>query len=370
MSDENVERARALALEFDLTYLRERNTCASEAEARTAGWLAVARASRPREAGKVETKPEVVCLCGSTRFIDTFQAEYGRLTDEGKIVLTVGRVVPQSEQALGSTRKVALDALHLRKIDLADRVLVLNVGGYVGPSTRREIAYAKECGKPIDLLYPDAGLDGLPPPVAPEACPVRWIACPNGDHYDERAVTTEVEAEAMSHADTMNSDAPDDEEWGVIPLYAQPASATADGGSLVDAVERVLLTAEPEACPVARVWIIVDRNNDRVAHDFTLQRAEEEATKMNRERHHSGAGGPYRVVPLYAAAPARAAGREGAREACPRLRWLAEMLDRHAQIENGDPENGPSLDSSRLADEIAARFATPASAAGGGGGAK
>ena len=117
----------------------------------------------PATVDAAAVRPEVVCLCGSTRFIDTFSEQYGRLTDEGKIVLTVGRVVPQSEQALGSPRKAALDVLHLRKIDLADRVLVLNVGGYVGPSTRREIAYAKERGKPINLLYPDAGLDGAAP---------------------------------------------------------------------------------------------------------------------------------------------------------------------------------------------------------------
>lgn len=120
-------------------------------------------AAPPATGDAAAVRPEVVCLCGSTRFIDTFAEQYGRLTDEGKIVLTVGRVVPQSEQALGSPRKAALDTLHLRKIDLADRVLVLNVGGYVGPSTRREIAYAKERGKPIDLLYPDAGLDGVAP---------------------------------------------------------------------------------------------------------------------------------------------------------------------------------------------------------------
>ncbi len=120
-------------------------------------------AAPPATGDAAAVRPEVVCLCGSTRFIDTFAEQYGRLTDEGKIVLTVGRVVPQSEQALGSPRKAALDVLHLRKIDLADRVLVLNVGGYVGPSTRREIAYAKERGKPIDLLYPDAGLDGAAP---------------------------------------------------------------------------------------------------------------------------------------------------------------------------------------------------------------
>ena len=120
-------------------------------------------AAPPATGDAAAVRPEVVCLCGSTRFIDTFSEQYGRLTDEGKIVLTVGRVVPQSEQALGSPRKAALDVLHLRKIDLADRVLVLNVGGYVGPSTRREIAYAKERGKPINLLYPDAGLDGAAP---------------------------------------------------------------------------------------------------------------------------------------------------------------------------------------------------------------
>ena len=133
-------------------------------------------------------KTEIVCLCGSTRFIDTFTEQYGRLTDEGKIVLSVGRVVPQSEQALGSARKVALDELHLRKIDLCDRVLVLNVGGYVGTSTRREIAYAKERGKPIDLLYPDAGLDGSAPAPsreAPEAGSAETMYFADGDAIKE-----------------------------------------------------------------------------------------------------------------------------------------------------------------------------------------
>lgn len=194
----------------------------------------LARAARPREAGKGETKPEVVCLCGSTRFIETFQAEYGRLTDEGKIVLTVGRVVPQSEQALGSTRKVALDALHLRKIDLADRVLVLNVGGYVGPSTRREIAYAKECGKPIDLLYPDAGLDGLPPPLAPEACPVAekplaWTAFSESSSWT--GVWCKTREGAQERVDEFKRRWPKTGPYRVVPLYATPASAAGREGA-------------------------------------------------------------------------------------------------------------------------------------------
>ena len=51
-------------------------------------------------------------------------------------------------------QKTLLDALHLRKIDLADRVLVVNPGGYIGESTSREIAYAQATGKPISFTEP------------------------------------------------------------------------------------------------------------------------------------------------------------------------------------------------------------------------
>lgn len=47
-----------------------------------------------------------------------------------------------------------LDMLHLRKIDLADRVLVINPGGYIGESTSREIAYARANGKPVSFTDP------------------------------------------------------------------------------------------------------------------------------------------------------------------------------------------------------------------------
>jgi len=99
-----------------------------------------------------EIRPRVVCLCGSTRFWRSFMEWYGRLTDEGCIVLTIGRIVAQSEGQLGETRKVALDELHLRKIDLADEVFVLDVGGYTGASTKREIAHAEATGKPVRYL--------------------------------------------------------------------------------------------------------------------------------------------------------------------------------------------------------------------------
>ena len=72
------------------------------------------------------------------------------LTFAGVIVVAPS----EADEAPTPEQKVALDALHLRKIDLADRVLIVNPGGYVGESTRREIAYARAAGKPITFTNP------------------------------------------------------------------------------------------------------------------------------------------------------------------------------------------------------------------------
>jgi hypothetical protein len=104
-------------------------------------------------------RPPVVCLCGSTRFYDQFQQASYDLTMRGEIVLSVG-FYPHAKARHGhgegvghdSAAKTALDELHKRKIDLADYVLVLNVGGYIGESTRSEIAYAAARGKPVRYL--------------------------------------------------------------------------------------------------------------------------------------------------------------------------------------------------------------------------
>lgn len=99
--------------------------------------------------------PRIVCLCGSTRFMDAFHAIGWQLTLEGYIVLTVG-VCKHAEdhggEALGQDVADKLDVLHCRKIDLADWVFVLNVGGYIGDSTCAEIEYAESIGKRVTYL--------------------------------------------------------------------------------------------------------------------------------------------------------------------------------------------------------------------------
>jgi cell division protein FtsB len=101
-------------------------------------------------------RPRIVVLCGSTRFVDQFNHWRQAFTYEGLIVLSIEIVTTQAReedpQHVDPQRKAALDELHLRKIDLADEVMVLNVGGYIGESTRREIEYAAKLGRPIRYL--------------------------------------------------------------------------------------------------------------------------------------------------------------------------------------------------------------------------
>lgn len=105
--------------------------------------------------------PRIVCLCGSTRFLDAFDAASIAETLAGHIVLSIATTRTGDDGMLAGLdsdqRAEALErlgALHRAKIDLADEVLVLNVGGYIGPSTRAEIDHAQRIGTPVRYLEP------------------------------------------------------------------------------------------------------------------------------------------------------------------------------------------------------------------------
>ena len=103
-------------------------------------------------------KPKVVCLCGSTRFYDAFESANYEETMGGKIVLSVGFYNHSLDRMHGEyvgctpEQKIMLDELHKRKIDICNEVLVLNVGGYIGESTRSEIEYAEKIGRSVGYL--------------------------------------------------------------------------------------------------------------------------------------------------------------------------------------------------------------------------
>ena len=105
-------------------------------------------------------KYKVITLCGSTRFKDAFMEAQKRLTLEGNIVISVGlfghsgdsEVWENMDEGTLTRTKEMLDEMHKAKIDMADSIFVINVGGYIGSSTRSEIDYAIAHGKEVRYL--------------------------------------------------------------------------------------------------------------------------------------------------------------------------------------------------------------------------
>lgn len=96
---------------------------------------------------------KVITLCGSTKYKDQFNEVNKNLTLQGHLVISVGVFGHSEGIELTHLEKEMLDKIHLKKIDLADEILVINVDGYIGSSTKKEIEYALGKGKVVNYLY-------------------------------------------------------------------------------------------------------------------------------------------------------------------------------------------------------------------------
>lgn len=91
----------------------------------------------------------VITLCGSTKFKEQFEQANANLTLQGNIVISVAFFEQSDGFELTEEQAELLGKLHLRKIDISDEIFVIDVDGYIGNSTRREIQYAEGKGKAI-----------------------------------------------------------------------------------------------------------------------------------------------------------------------------------------------------------------------------
>ena len=95
---------------------------------------------------------KIITLCGSIKFKDEFMKVQEKLTLDGNIVLTPNFFNNIKKENIDEKTKKMLDEMHKQKIDMSDEIYVINVGGYIGESTKSEIEYAKEKGKRISYL--------------------------------------------------------------------------------------------------------------------------------------------------------------------------------------------------------------------------
>jgi hypothetical protein len=109
-------------------------------------------------------RPKVITLCGSSRFPEAFDLVTLHLSMQGHVVNGLSAFAhadrPAGVRFLLSDadesrpEKRAIDELHFHKIDLADEIFVINVGGYIGSSTKREIDYARKQSKVVSFMFP------------------------------------------------------------------------------------------------------------------------------------------------------------------------------------------------------------------------
>jgi len=114
--------------------------------------------------GKKRRLSRIICLCGSTRFTREMLIRQWELTKQGFVVL--GWCALPDDYFRGEDRahgaeeegvKEIVDEVHKRKIDISDEVFVLNIGGYIGESTRSEINYAHSIGVPVKFMEANDG---------------------------------------------------------------------------------------------------------------------------------------------------------------------------------------------------------------------
>lgn len=93
---------------------------------------------------------KIVAICGSMKFQTQMMELAQKLElEEGYIVLQCVYIV--GNRVLSAQELRTLNELHYKKIDISDTIYVVNPGGYIGASTRKEIEYA--CSLKKEILY-------------------------------------------------------------------------------------------------------------------------------------------------------------------------------------------------------------------------
>ncbi|MFD0710516.1 hypothetical protein [Paenibacillus sp. GCM10027626] len=112
---------------------------------------------------------KVITLCGSTKFKKQFEQANAYLTLQGNVV--IGLAFFEQSEGFQITHEQAelLGNIHFKKIDLSDEIFIIDVDGYIGNSTRKEIEYAKKKGKAI-RYYSDGEIPAEFSVVPPHSC--------------------------------------------------------------------------------------------------------------------------------------------------------------------------------------------------------
>ncbi len=97
---------------------------------------------------------KIITVCGSYKFKKEMTEITEKMALKGNCMLTPIELSRSKKEDYTEKEASMIDKMHKEKIRLADAILVVNVGGYIGSSTKSEIELAKSLNKEI-LYYTD-----------------------------------------------------------------------------------------------------------------------------------------------------------------------------------------------------------------------
>lgn len=100
------------------------------------------------ERGLEMSDPEIVCVCGSGRFIPEILDAVSELTATGAIVVSS---TPLNGDKVRTEDIPETRALLDSEVDMSDRVVVVAINGYIDATIAEAIQRARSQGKPVEV---------------------------------------------------------------------------------------------------------------------------------------------------------------------------------------------------------------------------
>ena len=117
---------------------------------------------------------KIITLCGSYKFKNEMAEVAEIMTLAGNCVLTPNELTRDFKDDYTEEEALMIDLMHKEKIRISDAIIVVNVGGYVGKSTKSEIEFAENLGK--EILYLTDLMDSGDMPMTSQEIVRRWLA--------------------------------------------------------------------------------------------------------------------------------------------------------------------------------------------------
>ena len=92
---------------------------------------------------------KIITVCGSYKFKKEMTEITEKMTLKGNCMITPNELAKTDKEAYTKEEILMIDKMHKEKIKISDAILVVNVNGYIGNSTKNEIEYAKNNGKEV-----------------------------------------------------------------------------------------------------------------------------------------------------------------------------------------------------------------------------